>query len=134
MGKIKYSDSKYETSKILKYYTEKNFSPKNVEKEINNVYKKIKKNKKYKLSLKDLALFESLESDGIKIPKEIKYKKLAEAKFTAKRVINLSKNNEIGLLSLRIVELIGEDKILDFDDQSIYFINHLLNKSGLKKV
>ena len=133
LGKIKYSDSKYETSKILKYYTEKNFSPKNVEKEINNVYKKIKKNKKYKLSLKDLALFESLESDGIKIPKEIKYKKLAEKNLPPKELLNLSKNNEIGLLSLRIVELIGEDKILDFDDQSIYFINHLLNKSGLKK-
>ena len=43
------------------------------------------------------------------------------------------KNNEIGLLSLRIVELIGEDKIVDFDDQSIYFINHLLNKAELKK-
>ena len=45
----------------------------------------------------------------------------------------LGKNNETGLLLLRIVELIGEDEILDLDDQTIYFINHLLIKSGLKK-
>ena len=44
------------------------------------------------------------------------------------------KNNEIGLLSLRIVELIGEDEILNLDEQTIYFINHLLIKSGLKKL
>ena len=133
LGKIKYSDTKYESSKILRFYTEKNFSSKNVEKELNNVHKKIKKNKKYKLSLKDLALFESLESDGIKIPKDIYYKKIAEKNAPPVELLNLMKNNEIGLLSLRIVELIGEDKIVDFDDQSIYFINHLLNKAELKK-
>ena len=133
LGKIRYSDTKYESSRILRFYTEKNFSAKNIEKELNNVHKKIKKNKKYKLSLKDLALFESLESDGIKIPKDIYYKKIAEKNAPPVELLNLMKNNEIGLLSLRIVELIGEDKIVDFDDQSIYFINHLLNKAELKK-
>jgi len=34
---------------------------------------------------------------------------------------------------LRIVELIGEDEILDLDIQTIYFINNLLIKSGMKK-
>ena len=37
------------------------------------------------------------------------------------------------MLLLRIVELIGEDEILDLDDQTIYFINHLFTKSGLIK-
>jgi len=46
---------------------------------------------------------------------------------------NFGKNNETGLLLLRVVELIGEDEILDLDDQTIYFINHLLINSGLKK-
>ena len=48
-------------------------------------------------------------------------------------LINFGKNKEIGMLLLRIVELVGEDEILDLDDQTIYFINHLLIKSGLKK-
>ena len=133
LNKIKYNDSKYETSKIARFYTEKNFSIKNVEKELKNVHKKIKKNKKYKLSLKDVILLESLESDGIEMPKDIKYQELAQNNLPPIELLNFEKNNEIGLLALRIVELIGEDEITDFDDQSIYFISHLLNKSGLKK-
>jgi len=35
---------------------------------------------------------------------------------------------------LRIVELIGEDDILGLDEQTIYFINHLLINAGLKKI
>ena len=132
-NKIKYNDSKYQTSKIARFYTEKNFSIKNVEKELKNVHKKIKKNKKYKLSLKDVILLESLESDGIEMPKDIKYQELAQNNLPPIEFLNFEKNNEIGLLALRIVELIGEDEITDFDDQSIYFISHLLNKSGLKK-
>ena len=49
-------------------------------------------------------------------------------------LLNFGKNNEIGMLLLRIVELVGEDEILDLDEQTIYFINHLLLKSGLKKL
>jgi len=133
LNKIKYSDSRYETSKMLRFYTEKNFSLKNVEKELKNVHKKIKRNKKYKISLKDVVLLESLESDGVEIPKDIKYQQLAEKNLPPIELLNFQKNNEIGLLALRIVELIGQDKIKDFDDQSIYFISHLLNRSGLKK-
>ena len=133
LNKIKYSDSRYETSKMLKFYTEKNFSLKNAEKDLKNVHKKIKRNKKYKISLKDIVLLESLKSDGVEIPKDIKYQKLAEKNLPPIELLNFEKNNEIGLLALRIVELIGQDKITDFDDQSIYFISHLLNKSGLKK-
>ena len=50
-----------------------------------------------------------------------------------KELLNLGKNDETGLLLLRIVELIGEDEIPDLDAQTIYFINHLLLKSGIKK-
>ena len=131
--KIKYSDSSYHTSKIIRYLNEKKLSKKTTEKEIFNVHKKIKKNKKYILSLKDAALFESLENDGFKIPKDIKYKKIKGNNSAPVELSNLVKNNEIGLFTLRLVELIGEDKITDFDDQTIYFINNLLNLAGLKK-
>ena len=133
-GKIKYSDSSYHTSKIIRYYSENIFSKKNTEKDLKNTHKKIKKNKKYKLSLKDAILFEALKMDGFLIPNEINYLDIAQKNRPPIELLNFHKNNEIGLLALRIVELVGEDEITDFDEQSIYFISHLLNISGLKKL
>jgi|MDTF01.1.fsa_nt_gb hypothetical protein len=131
--KIKYNNKNYYTSRILTFYTEKNISKNKVEKELKNIHKKIKKNKKYKISLKDTMLFETLESDGIDIPKELIDKEIIKNNLPPIELLNLGRNNETALLLLRIVELIGEDEILDLDEQTIYFINHLLIKSGLKK-
>ena len=78
-------------------------------------------------------LFETLESDGIDIPKELIDKEIIKNNLPPIELLNLGRNNETALLLLRIVELIGEDEILDLDEQTIYFINHLLIKSGLKK-
>ncbi len=132
-GKIKYNNNNYHTSKIITFYTEKNVSRKKVEKELKNVSKKIKKNKRYKISLKDVILFETLENDGIFVPKELIDKKIVKNNQPPVELLNLGKNNETGLLLLRIAELIGQDEIRDLDEQTIYFINHLLIKSGLKK-
>ena len=132
-GKIKYNNRSYHTSKILAFYTENNISKKKLNKEIENVHKKIKKNKKYRVSLKDTMLFEALQADGIIIPMELINKDLIKENAPSVELSNFGKNNETGLLLLRVVELIGEDEILDLDDQTIYFINHLLINSGLKK-
>ena len=78
-------------------------------------------------------LFEALQADGIIIPMELINKDLIKENAPSVELSNFGKNNEIGLLLLRVVELIGEDEILDLDDQTIYFINHLLINSGLKK-
>ena len=43
LGKIKYNNRSYHTSKILAFYTENNISKKKLNKEIENVHKKIKK-------------------------------------------------------------------------------------------
>ncbi len=133
LGKIKYNDNYYHTSRIIKFYTEKETFRKKPEKEFNNIFKKIKKNKKYKTSLKDIILFETLESDGIIFSKELIDKEIVKKNIPPIELLNLGKNNETGLLLLRIVELIGEDEILDLDIQTIYFINHLLINSGIKK-
>ena len=133
LGKIKYNDKYYHTSRIIKFYTEQGTFKKEPEKEFEAIYKKIKKNKKYKTSLKDIILFETLESDGIVIPKELIDKKIIKNNLPPPELLNLGKNDEVGLLLLRIVELIGEDEIIDLDSQTIYFINHLLIKSGIKK-
>jgi len=133
LGKIKYNDNYYHTSRIIKFYTEKDTFKKKPEKEFETIYKKIKKNKKYKTSLKDIILFETLESDGVIIPKELIDQKIIKNNLPPIELLNLEKNNETGLLLLRIVELIGEDEILDLDTQTIYFINHLLIKLGIRK-
>ena len=133
LGKIKYNDNYYHTSRIIKFYTEKGTFRKKPEKEFNNIFKKIKKNKKYKTSLKDIILFETLESDGIIFSKELIDQEIVKKNIPPIELLNLGKNNETGLLLLRIVELIGEDEILDLDIQTIYFINHLLINSGIKK-
>ena len=133
LGKIKYNNNYYHTSKILKFYTEKDTLKKKIEKEFATINKKIKKNKKYKTSLKDIILFETLVSDSIIIPKELIDQKIIKDNVPPKELLNLGKNDETGLLLLRIVELIGEDEIPDLDAQTIYFINHLLLKSGIKK-
>ena len=132
LGKIKYNNNNYHTSRIIKFYTENNTYKKSIEKEIKTIYKKIKKNKKYKTSLKDIMLFEALESDGIFFPEELVDQEIIKSNLPPVELLNLVKNNETGLLLLRIVELIGEDEIINLDIQTIYFINHLLIKSGIK--
>jgi hypothetical protein len=134
LGKIKYNNKNYHTSKILTFYTENNISKNKVEKEIKNIHKKIKKNKKYKITIKDIMLFETLQNDGITVPSDLFDKEIIKNNSPPVELLNFGKNNEIGMLLLRIVELVGEDEILDLDQQTIYFINHLLIKSGLKKI
>ena len=133
LGKIKYNNNNYHTSKILTFYTESNVSKTKLEKEFKNIHKKIKKNKKYKISIKDTILFETLESDGVTVPAELIDKEIIKNNSPPRELLNFGKNNETALLLLRIVELIGEDEILDLDVQTIYFINNLLINSGLKK-
>jgi len=134
LGKIKYNDKSYHTSKVIRYYVEKKFTKKNTEKELLKVYKKLKKNKKYQISLNDIILLESLHNDGVTIPKEISYEEVSKNNLPPAELLNLVKNKETGLALLRIVELIGEDKLEDLDSQTIYFINHLLGKAGLTKL
>jgi len=131
LGKIRYNDKSYHTSKAIKHYVEKNISKKNTEKELLRVYKKLKKNKKYQLSLNDVILLDSLHKDGFSIPKEINYEQLKKNNLPPAEFLNLVKNKEVGLALLRIVELIGEDELIDLDSQTIYFITYLFEKAEL---
>jgi hypothetical protein len=86
------------------------------------------------VSIKDIMLFETLQSDGFVMPANVIDEEILKNNSPPVELLNFGKNNEIGMLLLRIVELIGEDEILDLDEQTVYFINHLLVKSGLKKL
>jgi hypothetical protein len=134
LGKIKYDDKVLHRSKVIKIFTEKNPNKKKIKKDFSNVYKKIKRNKKYFFSIKDVILLETLSSEGLKIPKELDINKLSE-KLTIPENINLLvKNNEIGLLMLKLVEIIGSDDIQNLDPETLYFIVNILNKAKIKKV
>ena len=59
----------------LKYFTNE-INQKKAQKDFIKIYKKIKKNRKYFFSAKDLAMVESLAKDGFNIPKEFNYKEI----------------------------------------------------------
>ncbi len=133
LGKIKYDDKILHRSKVIKYYTEENLSKQKLQKNFKNIYKKIKKNRNYFFSAKDLALIESLNSDGISIPEEINFKEISKKYSVPQNLLSLTDNEESGLLALKFVEIIGEDEISELDPETVYFIVHILNKAKLIK-
>ena len=133
MGKIKYDDKILHRSKLVKYFVEDE-NKKKIQKELNKLYKKIKRNKKYFFSAKDLALIESLNFDGFQLPKDLNYEKQLEKYEVPSNLMQLAKNNETAFLALKIVEIIGEDEPDQLDSETIYFVIHLLNQINLKKI
>ena len=134
LGKIKYDDKILHKSRVVKHFTEKETPLKKTQKDLNNVYKKIKRNKNYFFSAKDLILVEALKSDGITIPSDINIEKISEKYPVPTNLLKLVKNEETGFLALKIVEIIGEDEVANLDSETIYFITNLLNRSNLIKL
>ena len=133
LGKVKYNDKILHQSKILKYYFE-NENEKKVQKDIDKIFKKISKNRKYFYSAKDLALIDSLVNDGFSLPSNFDYKNLAKKFDIPKNLLKLIENNQNAFLALKIVEIIGEDEPNELDPETIYFITNLLNKMNLKQI
>ena len=134
LGRIKYDDKILHKSKVIRYYTEKNTPIQKSQKDLDNIYKKIKRNKKYFFSAKDLILIESLAVDGFKIPKEINLIETAKKYSIPDNLLTFAKNGETGFLALKMVEIIGEDQIKNLDPETIYFMTNLLNKLKLIKL
>ncbi len=133
LGKIKYDDKVLHRSRLLKYLTEE-IDAKKAQKDLVKIFKKIKKNRKYFFSAKDLALVESLAEDGLKIPKELNYTDIAKKYNVPSNLLQLAKSKESAFLTLKLVEIIGEDEAYNLDPETIYFITHLLNQNNLKKI
>ena len=134
LGKIKYDDKVLHRSKVIKIFTEKKPNKEKVNKDLLNVYKKIKRNKKYFFSIKDIILLETLSFDGIEIPKDLSVNSLSKDLTVPSSMGALVENGEIGLFMLKLVEIIGSDEIKNLDPETLYFINNLLNKGKIKKV
>ena len=130
LGKVKYNDKVLHQSKILKYYIEGE-NKKKVQKDIDKIFKKITKNKKYFISAKDLALADTLIKDGFSIPSNFKYTELSQKFDIPKNLLQLIDNDQKAFLALKIVEIIGEDEPYQLDPETIYFVTNLLNKMNL---
>ncbi len=125
-AKIKINNKVIHQSKLLNYFLNKTSLPR-VEKETNDLLKKIKKNKKYSFSKKDIIIIESLKSDGVQILK--KYNRLYEYKLSIPSDINsMIVNGETGLVLLKIADIIGEDEIENLDLDSVSFIVGIMNE------
>ena len=129
-GKIKYNDKILHQSKIMKYFVEGE-SKKKVQKDIDKIFKKISKNKKYFISAKDLALADALIKDGFSLPSNFKYDELVKKFSVPNNLLKLIDNDQKAFLALKIVEIIGEDEPHQLDPETIYFVTNLLNKMDL---
>ena len=133
IGKIKYNDKILHQSRIIKYYVEQE-EQKKIQKDIDKIFKKLSKNRKYFFSAKDLALVDTLIKDGFKIPNNFDQKALAAKYEVPKNLLQLIERNENAFLALKIVEIIGEDEPYQLDSETIYFITNLLNEMDLIKI
>ena len=127
---IKFNSDILHQSKLVNYFNG-DYARSKIEKDLNNFLKKIKKNKKYFISKKDIIFIESLKSDGIKISK--KYDDLYEINelempTDIQVMIN---NNETGATILRIIEVIGQDNLDALDEDTLYFIINALNQLNI---
>ena len=95
--------------------------------------KKIKADKKYVISNKDKILLDSLSYDGIQIQKKYKniYSQNPNIPTDLQVLIN---NNDIGMILLRLSEIIGEDSIEALGTETLYFITSVLNQINLDKI
>ncbi len=133
LGKIKYNDKILHQSRLLKYF-KKEIDQKKAQKDFIKIFKKIKKNRKYFFSAKDVALVESLIQDGFQLPKELNFKEISKDYDIPSNLLQLAKREESAFLTLKLVEIIGEDEAYNLDPETIYFITHLLNQNNLKKI
>ena len=131
--KIKFNEKIIHQSKILSYF-QQGTNYKNIDKDLENLLKKIKKDKKYFFSTKDIIMLEALRYDGVNISK--KYKNIYEIKDPniPNDIQILINKGEVGLALLRLVEIIGEDKIIDIGSETFYFIVTILNQLDLDKL
>ena len=130
---IKYNNDVLHQSRLINYFNG-DYAKSKIEKDLNNFLKKIKKNKKYSLSKKDIIFLESLKSDGIKISEKYDDLYVINEEEMPTDIQVMINNNETGSALLRIVEVIGQDKLERIDEDTIYFIISALNQLNIDSI
>ena len=125
--RIKYNNKILHQSKLVNYFNG-DYAKSKIEEDLDKFLKKIKKDKKYSLTKKDIIFLEALKSDGIEISK--KYENLYQINKSEmpSDIQKMVDNKEIGAALLRIIEVIGTEKIEDVNDDTFYFIINTLNQ------
>ena len=124
---IKINNKILHQSKLINYFKAEN-TTNDATKDLNDLLKKVKKNKKYFFSKKDVILVESFKSDGVKISEKFKnLYKINDSEIPSDIQIFIN-NRDIASAMLRIVEVIGQDEIKNIDDDTLYFIISTLNQ------
>jgi hypothetical protein len=124
---IKINNKILHQSKLINYFKGIG-SLKNTTKNLNDLLKKIKKNKKYLFSKKDIILVEAFKSDGIQVSDRFKnLYELNELEIPADIQIFIN-SGDMAVAMLRIVEVIGQDELKDIDEDTLYFIISTLNQ------
>ena len=131
---IKFDNDILHRSKVLKHFLDDNQKISKTEKDFKTVYKKIKRNKKYFVSIKDIIVLESIKVDGITLPKALDLNTISSQLTIPQNLEDLVNQKQIGLVMLKIIEIIGEDDIINLDPETLYFLNNILNKLNLKKI
>ena len=130
---IKYNNDVLYQSKLINYFNG-DYSKSKIEKDVNNFLKRVKKNKKYSFSKKDVIFLESLKSDGIKISEKFDDLYVLSENEMPTDIQIMINNNEAGAALLRIVEVIGQDKLERMDEDTIYFIISALNQLNIDSI
>ena len=131
--KIKYNNKILHQSKLVNYFNG-DYSKSKIEEDLNKYLKKIKKNKKYFLSKKDIIFLEALKSDGIQIAKKYdELYKINQSEMPAD-IQAMIDNKEIGAALLRVIEVIGPERIEDIDEDTVYFIINTLNQLNVDSI
>ena len=132
-NKIKINNKIIHQSKLLNYFIN-NKEYKNIEKDLNNILNRAKKDKKYYVSTKDLILIESLKSDGFQIKKSLENFYNSENSNMPSDIQDLINNDDLSLVLLRLAEIIGQDDLENIGSETLYFIISALNQLNVDKI
>ena len=127
---IKINNKILHQSKLINYFKGE-ISSKQISKELNESLKKIKKNKKYFFSIKDIILVEALKSDNIEVSKKYSDLYQIDTSSIPSDIQIFIDNEEMGAAMLRLVEVIGQDELKDIDPETMYFIISTLNQLNI---
>ena len=67
------------------------------------------------------------------MPKDLNINQLTNNLTIPGNIKTLVEKGEIGMLMLKLVEIIGSDEIENLDPETLYFIVNVLNKAKIKK-
>ena len=124
---IKINNKILHQSKLINYFKIEN-TTNDFTKDLNDLLQKIKKDKKYFFSKKDVILVESFKSDGVKVSEKFKDLYAVNESDIPSDIQIFINNGDMATAMLRIVEVIGQDELKNIDDDTLYFIISTLNQ------